>query len=319
MSDHEHENSDPAHDAEDRAHSSEPSGEGPSEGSNALIGRYDGDVSAHGDDEREGLPLVLAPQYWDRVDDGRADFSLGGYLRRRPAVALAGLALAVMVFGSTGLAVFDHHQQANMLAARAEENARLAETVSTLNARLQAVEASKGRDELAELRRSVGDLKSASATSRELGSAIAQLSQRVEKLDREQGAKIDKLGDRVDHDNSTRTAEITARLDKLEKKPQPPAAAPPPPPPPQPPKFGPNVAMDTTGSIDRPKPMLSGYVVLGAQDDTALIGGRYGERAVRPGDFLPGAGRIERVERQGPNWVVVTDQGLIGPAYAAPD
>jgi hypothetical protein len=76
--------------------------------------------------------------------------------------------------------------------------------------------------------------------------------------------------------------------------------------------------MDPTGSIERPRPLLRGYVVLGAQDDVALIGGRYGERAVRPGDFLPGAGRIQRVERQGPNWIVVTEQGVIGSAYAPP-
>ena len=79
------------------------------------------------------------------------------------------------------------------------------------------------------------------------------------------------------------------------------------------------MSLDPTGSIDRPRPILRDYVVLGARDDVAVIGGRYGERAVRPGDVLPGAGRIERVERQGPNWVVVTEQGLIASAYAAPD
>ncbi len=54
------------------------------------------------------------------------------------------------------------------------------------------------------------------------------------------------------------------------------------------------------------------------RNDIALIGGRYGELAVRAGDYLPGAGRVKRVERQGANWVVVTDQGLIASAYAAP-
>ena len=79
------------------------------------------------------------------------------------------------------------------------------------------------------------------------------------------------------------------------------------------------MSLDPTGSIDRPRPILRGYVVLGARDDIALIGGRDGERAVRPGDYLPGAGRVERVERQGPGWVVVTEHGLIAPAYAPPD
>ena len=60
--------------------------------------------------------------------------------------------------------------------------------------------------------------------------------------------------------------------------------------------------------------MLRRYVVLGARDDVALIEGRDGEYAVRPGDVLPGAGRVERIERAGGSWVVLTDQGLIGAA-----
>lgn len=139
------------------------------------------------------------------------------------------------------------------------------------------------------------------------------MSQRVERLDREQGEKLDKLGERVDHETNAATTEIAARLDKLEKPPvTPPAPAA------QPPKLGPNVSMEPTGSIGRSKQILRGYVVLGARNDIALIGGRYGELAVRAGDILPGAGRVERVERQGANWIVVTDQGLIAPAYAAP-
>ena len=141
-------------------------------------------------------------------------------------------------------------------------------------------------------------MKSAAATSRELSAAIAQLSQKVEKLDREQAAKLDKLGERVDHETTVNPADLVQRLDKLEKKPVRRRRPLPRPPTPGPAKFGANVSLDPTGSIDRPRQVLRGYVVLGAQNDVALIGGRYGERAVRAGDFLPGAGRIERVERQ---------------------
>ena len=69
--------------------------------------------------------------------------------------------------------------------------------------------------------------------------------------------------------------------------------------------------METTGSIDRPRPVLHGYIVLGARDDVALVEGRYGERAVRRGDFLPGAGRVEAIARAGGSWVVLTEQGRI--------
>jgi arsenate reductase-like glutaredoxin family protein len=231
-------------------------------------------------------------------------------------MALAAVMICLIVVGAAAFVVVDHSRQAGLLAERTQENAKLAETVSSLDIRLQTIESAKGRDELAELRRSVGDLKTAAVSSRELSAAIAQLSQRVEKLDREQGAKLDKLGERVDHESNATAAEIAARLDKLEKSPAQPA--PPAGPAAQPPRFGANVSMEPTASIDRSRQVLRGYVVLGAGNDIAVIGGRYGERAVRAGDYLPGAGRIERVERQGANWVVVTDQGLIAPAYAAP-
>lgn len=271
--------------------------------------------AAHGvsGDRSQGLRIILPPEPWERTEGNARAASGSGWIRR-PYAAAAALAFAFVALGAGTFAVVE--RQTHLLAQRTRENAQLAQTVSALNARLQAIESTKGRDELVELRRSVADIKTATATSRELSSAIAQLTQRVEKLDREQGAKLDKLGERVDHETTTRTAELSARLEKLEKKPAPPATPPSPPPPP---KFGANVSMDPTGSIDRPRPVLRGYVVLGAQGDVALVGGRYGERAVRRGDFLPGAGRIERVERQGPNWVVVTEQGLIAPAYAAPD
>jgi hypothetical protein len=72
--------------------------------------------------------------------------------------------------------------------------------------------------------------------------------------------------------------------------------------------------MDKTSSIERLKPLLRGYVVLDARDDVALVGGRYGEREVRQGDFLPGAGRVERIELGGNGWVVTTSAGLIASA-----
>jgi arsenate reductase-like glutaredoxin family protein len=280
----------------------------PSEAARSIVARpSDEEPSAR-------LPLVLPPAFWDGTNPAPGA-SRAGPLRRR-AMALAAVMICLIVVGAAAFVVVDHSRQAGLLAERTQENAKLAETVSSLDIRLQTIESAKGRDELAELRRSVGDLKTAAVSSRELSAAIAQLSQRVEKLDREQGAKLDKLGERVDHESNAAAAEIAARLDKLEKSPAQPA--PPAGPAAQPPKFGANVSMEPTASIDRSRQVLRGYVVLGAGNDIAVIGGRYGERAVRAGDYLPGAGRIERVERQGANWVVVTDQGLIAPAYAAP-
>jgi len=74
----------------------------------------------------------------------------------------------------------------------------------------------------------------------------------------------------------------------------------------------------TTGSIERPRPLLRGYIVLDARNDVALIGGRFGEQEVRRGDFLPGAGRVERIELRSGMWTVLTSEGLIASADFPP-
>jgi hypothetical protein len=265
------------------------------------------------------LPAIIPPMLpADRADESRARRS-DGFARWRIAVVAA---IAIAAFGAGALVINDHRHEAILLVEHAHQTEALARTVDALAARLSAIDNAKAHDELIELRRSVGEIRSSSASSQELGSALAQLSQRVERLDREESAKVDKLGERFGHEAGAEVAELSARIEKLEKKAVVAAASPPSSPPSPPPakqpasplKFAGNVSMETTGSIERPRPLLRRYVVLGARDDVALIEGRDGQYAVRPGDVLPGAGRVERIERAGGSWVVLTDQGLIGAA-----
>lgn len=265
---------------------------------------------------RPGLPApILFPQAF------RAEPIEGRTSSRRSLRTLAAAAaVTALLLGGALWAINDHRSQAGVIAEQADNTQALARTIETLNARLNVIESVRSRDELVELRRSVGEIRSNVASSHELGAALAQLAQRVEKLDRDGSAKVDKLNERVDRATTAQAAELGARIDKLEKKvvasaaPQPAPANPPAPPqkqPAAPPKFGPNVSMDTTASINRPRPILQGYIVLGARDDVALIEGRNGERAVRRGDILPGAGRVESITRAGSSWVVLTEQGQI--------
>ena len=267
------------------------------------------------------LPAIIPPTLRaERADEQRARRS-GGFARSRIAVAAA-LAIAAFGAGAGALVINDHRHEASLLAEHAHQTEALARTVDALAARLSAIDNAKAHDELIELRRSVGEIRSSSASSQELSSALAQLSQRVERLDRDETAKVDKLGERFGHEAGAQVAELSARIEKLEKKvvvaaastPSSPPSPPPSKQPAPPPKLGGNVSMETTGSIERPRPLLHRYVVLGARDDVALIEGRDGQYAVRPGDVLPGAGRVERIERAGGSWVVLTDQGLIGAA-----
>ncbi len=48
--------------------------------------------------------------------------------------------------------------------------------------------------------------------------APTQLTVRLDQIEHEYGARLDKLSERVDHDASSRFADIAARLDKLETK-----------------------------------------------------------------------------------------------------
>jgi hypothetical protein len=228
--------------------------------------------------------------------------------------AAAALAVVAAVAGALFL---EDREQARALAERASETEALARTVKSLKVRLDAIDTAAPSADLADLRQSIGEIKSTVVTPRELSGALAQLSQRVDKLDRDASAKVDKLTERVDHDASALTAGLSTRIDKLEQKIAAPASAPPQvvqaKQPPTRPKFA-SVSMDATGSIERPKPLLRGYIVLDARDDVALVGGRYGEREVRQGDFLPGAGRVERIELRGDGWVVMTSEGLIASA-----
>jgi hypothetical protein len=228
--------------------------------------------------------------------------------------AAAALAIVVAVAGALFL---EDREQAKALAEQASENASLVHTIKSMKVRLDAIDSTMSNAGLTDLRQSVGEIRSNLASSREVSGALAQLSQRVDKLDHEASAKVDKLTERVDHEANALTTGLSTRIDKLEQKIAAPLPAPSPvtlaKQPPTRPKFD-NVSMDRTSSIERPKPLLRGYVVLDARDDVALVGGRYGEREVHQGDFLPGAGRVERIELGGNGWVVTTSGGLIASA-----
>jgi hypothetical protein len=231
---------------------------------------------------------------------------------------LAAAAALGVVFAVAGALFLEDRQQERARAERASEAESLAHSIKSLKVRLDAIDTAISRGDLADLRQSVGEIRSNLVSTREFSGALAQLSQRVDKLDREASTKVDKLAERVDHEASSLTANLSTRIDKLEQKIAAPAPAPPqqvaaPKQPPIRPKPD-SVSMDRTSSIERPRPLLRGYVVLDARDDVALVSGRYGEREVRQGDFLPGAGRVERIELKGDGWVVMTSEGLIASA-----
>ena len=297
----------------------------------------------------------------------------------------AGVALVVLVGAG---AIYQRSGQTALLATKVQENEHLVSTVTNLRERLDAIEAERAREETADIRKILGEIKAGAAATHDIGAAIAQLTTRVDHIERDQGAHLDRLGERIDHDSSSRFADIAARMDKLEKKPSPLVAAPvvatspkqisapadvtaaigllttrldqierdqsarldklgeridhdsssrladlaaridklekkatpavvaslgliPPKPAQTPAKEEPMVSNETTGSIEKSRLVLRGYAVVDVGNGFAVIEGREGAQSVAPGDSIPGLGRVLRIERRGPAWVVVTNAGVI--------
>lgn len=69
-------------------------------------------------------------------------------------------------------------------------------------------------------------------------------------------------------------------------------------------------AANAGARADDPK-LLRDYSVEDVRFGIAVVDSRYGSQQVAPGDTIPGAGRVLRIERRGANWFVVTSLGVI--------
>jgi hypothetical protein len=333
--------------------------------------------------ERPYLSLIpfIPAQHADAppTPPGRGQEIWRAALERRFELGAVAAGLAVMGFLAFASLSYKNSQEQYVVAQNVETQ-HLAEVVQALKVKIGALETAK-RDEIADLRKTVADLK-AGVTARDPNSAIAQMNARYDKIEHEQDARIDKLNERVERDASVRSADLTAklekldrvdrdaaahnadfatRLDKIEKKisapavvaavapPLPPAAPPKQqtavstsatpgvskettasiaPQPPHAPQAAPGIAKEapgavskeTTGSIaaQAPRGPLRGWVIRDVRGGMAIIEGRDGFHEIGPGDNVPGAGRVERIERRTGGWTVVTNQGYIGGGGGAP-
>jgi tetrahydromethanopterin S-methyltransferase subunit G len=234
--------------------------------------------------------------------------------------------------------------------------AGLSSAADVLKADLKTITGQSGRE---------GD----QSAMRELSATLTQLTARLDQIEHEYGARLDKLSER-DQDSSSTFADIAARLDKLEKKAAVPAtpasesadvvarldrlekkvavaAAPVSeiaglttrlnklekkaaiaaassanPLPPGAPKQSSLMARaepsapNETGRSDDPGPLLGDYSVETVRDGVAVVDSRYGRQEVAPGDSVPGAGRVLRIEKRGDDWFVLTSRGVIGSGPA---
>jgi hypothetical protein len=213
---------------------------------------------------------------------------------------------------------YDRLQYSRLLTATTHDTHIFATSVNGLKARLDTIEAARDKDQATDLRRVLTEIKTGVAATRDFGATLAQLSSRVDRLEKDQTTRIDKLGEHIDRDAAGRLTDITARLEKLEKKPAAVTVATATQPPPPPPKVvSPQskvetvVSNESTGSIEKPRPRLRGFNLEDVRDGYAVVDSRDGPQPVTAGDFIPGAGRVLRIERRGREWVVVTTLGVI--------
>lgn len=181
----------------------------------------------------------------------------------------------------------------------------------------------------------------------ETGARLGQVSERLERLHRQEAdlaakvaavtERLAAMAERQEHADREQAARLAALTDKLDKRlaPAPVAAAPAAAPvavaPVAAPVAAPMAAHKPvaaaepvlTGSLpDKPaekaKPAtIEGWVLRDVYDGMAMIENR-NRRLVEigPGDTLPGAGRVEAIERRGRTWVVITSKGLITATQA---
>jgi hypothetical protein len=137
-------------------------------------------------------------------------------------------------------------------------------------------------------------------------------------------ARLDKLEKKVavTAAPASEIAGLTTRLNKLEKRAAVAGASAANPRPPGAPKQSSLMATaepsapNETARSDNPGPLLGDYSVENVRDGIALVDSRSGPQEVAPGDTIPGAGRVLRIEKRGGDWFVLTSRGVIasGPA-----
>ena len=251
-----------------------------------------------------GAPRVEPPRL-ELLPYAAAEQARRAGLSKAIAWGSAGAAALAIVAAVAAFGFYDHARQANVIALKTAETQDLADSVKALEKRIGAIEVARAHDESADMRKVADEMKSEGAAGRELSAGLAQATARLDKLEHDHTARLDKLTDRLDHETAGKFADLAARLDKLEKHPLVAAAAPIKPALPAAKPTTPSaqpVSDETTGAIERPP--LRGYWLVEAQDGYAVIDGRDGPQQVAAGDILPGLGRVQRIERRGGGWVV---------------
>jgi hypothetical protein len=305
------------------------------------------DINVNEPPDMGGRELTLAPVEPSFQGGAGSEWSAGAARRRRPPSSLRRIDLTQAIGGALLLGA--GWLIGSQYGDRGAEIARLESHVTQLSAKVAGAQAraesaprpgelhvlmereAVQRSELASLRSKFeASVRQASTRHADLSAALAKLGKdpRFDQL----AARLDRVEKQVSSSATPTGSVPSARASTAVETPAPapspaPAAAPkakaggtdhaesvPAPEVAKTEASAQPVSVPKEAARKRSQPMLDGYAVRGVGHGIALVEGRGGMAEVAPGDYLPGAGRVERIERRAGEWVVVTTQGVIAEA-----
>jgi hypothetical protein len=251
--------------------------------------------------DRQGAPRLEAPERFPRLEPASSA------RWKRIAGAVAALALAGGVGWATAARFDGFSQRPSAELAAAQNAAKLAsDAASALEAQRQKTE-----QQIAVLREQVEGFKSKLETqaqktraaettlaalqkslSEQRTEAAAATAQWQAKLEKAQTLAAERAADRTPVSSIARPLPNPLPTAKPLPKPLPVVA---------------------TAAPRTPLTPYRAFVLRDIEDGHAVVEGADGLDEVGPGDLLPGGARVQRIEKRGPNWVVLTDRGAILP------
>ncbi len=197
-------------------------------------------------------------------------------------------------------------ERAEMLRA----TQKMSEDIRILKSNVEVLRASLAQTHAANKEASALDALKAHIDAVKTGTnaSIAELSSKVEHMQREPAAKL---------------AQVIERLDRIERQTAAPVAA-------APAGNAPTAAKTTVGkpaqtavvqtksddAASEPKgpQLITDWVVRDVYDGIALVENSRGAIEVMPGETIPGAGTVKSIQRRGGGWIVITSRGLVDTA-----
>ncbi len=234
------------------------------------------------------------------------------------AAITCGFAAAIFV-PAIGLTLFKPSEKVaakpSAIDLAREELRAVSRELAELRKKMDKADATKlraqQRSDFAAVRKSLEDLSRKVETGRSAQtSALGDLAAKVERTRQEEAkqredisARLGRLEKQMSDHRPTATIAPLQNTTTVTRA----AVTPPPPTPPVAP------ARENDSADNAKSQRLAGYVLREVYKGVALVEGRYGYVEVYPGMALPGAGRVQKIERRSGRWVVVTSNGYIGP------